>query len=67
MLVPPIDAEGQKQAVWRTNPEQAGASACVADIGTHAENLVDRTITLPERQDYASKPSRQRYASEDPV
>ena len=25
-LLRPIDAEGQKQAVWRTNPEQAGAS-----------------------------------------
>jgi predicted dehydrogenase len=38
-LLRPIDAEGQKQAAWRTDPEQAGASACVADIGTHAENL----------------------------
>jgi len=44
-LLRPIDAEGQKQAVWRTNPEQAGASACVADIGTHAENLA-RYITF---------------------
>jgi predicted dehydrogenase len=29
-LLRPIDAEGQKQAAWRTNPDQAGASACVA-------------------------------------
>jgi len=43
-LLRPIDVEGQKQAVWRTNPELAGASACVADIGTHAENLA-RYIT----------------------
>jgi predicted dehydrogenase len=43
-LLRPIDAEGQKQAVWRTDPEQSGASACVADIGTHAENLA-RYIT----------------------
>ena len=43
-LLRPIDAQGQKQAAWRTNPEQAGASACVADIGTHAENLA-RYIT----------------------
>jgi hypothetical protein len=43
-LLRPIDAEGQKQAAWRTNPDQAGASACVADIGTHAENLA-RYIT----------------------
>ena len=40
----PIDAEGQKQASWRTNPEQAGASSCLGDIGTHAENLA-RYIT----------------------
>ena len=38
-LLNPIDAEGQKQAAWRTNPQQAGASGCVGDIGTHAENL----------------------------
>jgi predicted dehydrogenase len=38
-LLNPIDAEGQKQASWRTNPEQAGASSCIGDIGTHAENL----------------------------
>jgi predicted dehydrogenase len=40
----PIDAEGQKQAAWRTDPQQAGASSCVGDIGTHAENLA-RYIT----------------------
>ena len=38
-LLSPVDAEGQKQAAWRTNPQQAGASGCVGDIGTHAENL----------------------------
>ena len=43
-LINPIDEEGQKQAAWRTNPEQAGASSCVGDIGTHAENL-SRYIT----------------------
>jgi predicted dehydrogenase len=43
-LIRPIDAEGQKQAAWRTDPEQAGASACIGDIGTHAENLA-RYIT----------------------
>jgi predicted dehydrogenase len=45
-LLRPIDAEGQKQAAWRTNPEQAGASACVADIGTHAENLARYVTAL---------------------
>jgi predicted dehydrogenase len=38
-LTLPIDAEGQKQAAWRTDPDRAGASACLADIGVHAHNL----------------------------
>ncbi len=38
-LTQPIDAAGQKQAQWRTDPERAGASACLADIGVHAHNL----------------------------
>lgn len=43
-LIAPIDAEGQKQAAWRTDPKRAGASSCIGDIGTHAENLA-RYIT----------------------
>ena len=38
-LLNPIDQEGQKQASWRTDPERAGASGCIGDIGTHGENL----------------------------
>jgi len=38
-LIDDIDAEGQKQAEWRTDPSKAGASSCIGDIGTHAENL----------------------------
>jgi predicted dehydrogenase len=38
-LIKPIDEEGQKQASWRTDPQQAGAAGCIGDIGTHAENL----------------------------
>lgn len=38
-LIKPIDKEGQKQASWRTDPQKAGASSCIGDIGTHAENL----------------------------
>lgn len=38
-LMQPIDQEGQKQASWRTDPTRAGASSCIGDIGTHAENL----------------------------
>jgi predicted dehydrogenase len=36
-----IEADGQKQAGWRTDPKQAGISCCVGDIGTHAENLAE--------------------------
>jgi len=35
-----LEATGQKQAVWRTDPKQCGAGGCVGDIGTHAENLI---------------------------
>lgn len=38
-LTQPIDADGQKQAEWRTDPARAGLSACLADIGVHAHNL----------------------------
>ena len=43
-LLSAIEKDGQKQASWRTDPKQAGASCCMADIGTHNENLV-RYIT----------------------
>ncbi len=35
-----IEAGGQKQAAWRTDPKRSGAAGCIGDIGTHAENLV---------------------------
>jgi len=38
-LTNPIDADGQKQAEWRTDPARAGRSACLADIGVHAFSL----------------------------
>jgi predicted dehydrogenase len=38
-LMDKIEADGQKQASWRTDPKRAGASGCLGDIGTHAENL----------------------------
>jgi predicted dehydrogenase len=43
-LATPIDAEGMKQAAWRTDPAQAGISSCMGDLGSHAENLA-RYIT----------------------
>ncbi len=36
-----IEASGQKQAAWRTDPKRSGAAGCVGDIGTHAENLAE--------------------------
>jgi len=39
-----LEAGGQKQASWRTDPKRSGAAGSMGDIGTHAENLV-RYIT----------------------
>ena len=36
-----LEASGQKQAGWRTDPKRSGAGGCVGDIGTHAENLAE--------------------------
>lgn len=48
-LTQPIDAKGQKQAEWRTDPARAGRSACLADIGVHAYSLAQFiTGQLPE-------------------
>ncbi len=38
-LLKRIEREGQKQAVWRTDPKKAGISCCIGDIGTHGEHL----------------------------
>ena len=38
-LLDRIETTGHKQAAWRADPKKAGASCCVGDIGTHAENL----------------------------
>jgi predicted dehydrogenase len=35
-----LEATGQKQAEWRTDPKRSGAAGCIGDIGTHAANLV---------------------------
>ena len=35
-----IERDGQKQAAWRTDPDQAGAAGCLGDIGIHAQHLV---------------------------
>lgn len=38
-LTTALDAEGQKQAAWRTDPDRAGAGGSIGDIGVHAFNL----------------------------
>lgn len=34
-----LEASGQKQAGWRTDPARAGPAGCLGDIGTHAHHL----------------------------
>jgi predicted dehydrogenase len=36
-----LEATGNKQADWRTDPARSGAAGCMGDIGTHAENLAE--------------------------
>lgn len=40
-LAEPIEATGQKQADWRTDPARSGAGGSTGDIGTHAFNLAN--------------------------
>ncbi|RYY95427.1 MAG: Gfo/Idh/MocA family oxidoreductase, partial [Comamonadaceae bacterium] len=39
-----LEAEGNKQAGWRTDPARSGAAGAIGDIGSHAENLL-ATVT----------------------
>ena len=49
-LAEAIEADGQKQAGWRTDPAQAGAGGSIGDIGTHAFHLAGFvTGEQPER------------------
>ena len=42
----PIDADGNKQAEWRTDPARAGLGGCLGDIGTHAFQLAEHVSGL---------------------
>jgi predicted dehydrogenase len=35
------EEKGNKQAVWRLDPDRAGVSSCMGDIGVHAANLAE--------------------------
>ena len=36
-----FENDGNKQAVWRTDPSKSGISGCMGDIGTHAAHLAE--------------------------
>lgn len=40
-LATDLEASGQKQASWRTDPAQSGIAGCIGDIGTHAFHLAE--------------------------
>jgi predicted dehydrogenase len=40
-LTLPIEADGQKQASWRTDPALAGPAGCLGDIGSHAAHIAE--------------------------
>src|SRR5581483_6370388 len=40
-LATKLEASGQKQAAWRTDPKNSCAAGCIGDICTHAENLAE--------------------------
>ena len=40
-LMYPHEKEGQKQAVWRVDPKQAGLGGTLGDVGSHALNLLE--------------------------
>jgi predicted dehydrogenase len=46
-LMEPLENRGNKQAAWRTDPARAGLGGCVADIGTHAANLLEYVTDRP--------------------
>ena len=52
-LATPLEATGQKQAAWRTDPDRAGPVGCLGDIGTHAFNLVRFVTGLRVAQVFA--------------
>ncbi len=40
-LTTALEATGQKQAAWRTDPARSGPAGCLGDIGTHAFHLAE--------------------------
>lgn len=48
-----LEAEGHKQAEWRGDPERAGVSSALADIGSHAHHLARYVTGLEVRRLFA--------------
>jgi predicted dehydrogenase len=53
-LATEVEREGNKQAAWRTDPAQSGASNCVGDIGSHIEHTVSYISGLKVKELCAS-------------
>jgi predicted dehydrogenase len=45
-LSSPLEATGQKQASWRSDPALNGPGGCIGDIGTHAFHLAEYVTGL---------------------
>jgi len=45
-LSAPLEASGQKQAAWRSDPALNGPGGCIGDIGTHAFHLLEYVTGL---------------------
>lgn len=41
-----LETSGLKQAAWRTDPNRAGATCCIGDIGSHCHNLAEYVTGL---------------------
>ncbi len=41
-----LEATGQKQAAWRSDPAKSGKVGAMGDVGTHAENLAEYVTGL---------------------
>src|SRR6516164_8164750 len=46
-LMEPLERRGNRQAAWRMDPARAGLGGSVADIGTHAANLLEYVTDRP--------------------
>jgi predicted dehydrogenase len=40
-LARPVEADGNKQAQWRVDPDRSGVAGAIGDIGTHAFHLAE--------------------------